>query len=163
MNDVLHIKDGQVVAMAYRLQVDGEIVDASEEGAPLEYLHGFGNIIPGLEQELEGLAVGDSKHVIVSPADGYGERDEEAYIEVPRSDFPPNLQLEEGVGLRLEGENGEPIFARIDRVDAEQVRLDFNHPLAGKELHFDVTVVGLRPATDEELAHGHPHTHGHNH
>jgi len=161
MSDVLRVGDGQVVSIAYRLQVNGEEIDASQENAPLEYLHGFGNIIPGLEREMEGMALGESKHVTVSPEDGYGERDDEAFIEVPRSEFPSNLQLEEGIALRMEGEHGEPIFARIDRVDAEQVRLDFNHPLAGKELHFDVTVVGVRPATEEELEHGHPHTHGH--
>ncbi len=161
MSDVLRVGDGQVISIAYRLQVDGEEIDASQDNAPLEYLHGFGNIIPGLEREMEGLAVGDSKHVTVSPEDGYGERDEDAFVDVPRSEFPSNLKLEEGTALRLEGEHGEPIFARIDRVDAEQVRLDFNHPLAGKELHFDVTIVGVRPATDEELEHGHPHTHGH--
>lgn len=160
MSETLRVESGRVVAMQYSLQVDGEMIDASEEGAPLEYLHGFGNIIPGLEREMEGLKIGESKHVIVKPEDGYGERDEEAFIDVPRSDFPTNLHLEEGTGLRLEGEHGEPIYARIDRLDENQVRLDFNHPLAGKELHFDVKVVGLRAATEEELEHGHPHSHG---
>lgn len=163
MSETLRVMDGLVVAMDYSLHVDGELVDASESGDPLEYLHGYGNIIPGLERELTGLAAGESRQVVVVPQDGYGDNDDTAFMEVPRSEFPADIELEAGMELQVEGEGGNSMYARITEVGAEQVRLDFNHPLAGKELHFEVKVVSLRAATDEELEHGHPHTHGHHH
>ncbi|MCL4823304.1 MAG: FKBP-type peptidyl-prolyl cis-trans isomerase, partial [Anaerolineales bacterium] len=85
------VTSGQVVSMQYTLRVDGKVVDSSEEGDPLEYLYGAANIIPGLEREMEGMAVGESRTVIVSPLDGYGEVDEEAFIEAPRSEFPDDM------------------------------------------------------------------------
>jgi FKBP-type peptidyl-prolyl cis-trans isomerase SlyD len=163
MNDILRIQDGQVVAMNYSLYVEGEMVDSSEGDEPLEYLHGYGNIVPGLERELAGLAVGENKTVVVAATDGYGERDEEAGMDVPLSAFPADAELKVGLEMQLEDEDGNPMYACIDKMDGETVHLDFNHPLAGKELHFEVTVVSLRPATESELDHGHPHTHGHHH
>ncbi len=163
MSEILRVADGQVVAIAYRLHVDGEMVDASDDGEPLEYLHGYGNIIPGLEHALAGLAMGESKNVVVSAGDGYGERDEEAGMQAPRSAFPADVELEVGLEMQLEDQAGNPMYARVAQMDDQNVYLDFNHPLAGKELHFEVTVVSLRPATEVELDHGHPHTHGHHH
>lgn len=154
------VQAGRVVSMDYTLHVDGEKIDSSEGREPLEYLHGAGNIIPGLERELSGMAVGESKEVIVSPADGYGESDPDAYIEVPRSEFPANIPLELGLELQVQDPNGNAMYARIDAITDEVVRLDFNHPLAGKELHFSVKIVGLREPTEEELDHGHVHSDG---
>ena len=162
MSEEKKVRDGHVVSMDYTLHVDGEQIDASEDGQPLEYLQGAGNIIPGLEREMTGMEIGESKKVIVSPNDGYGESDPEAYVEVPRSEFPKDIPLEIGLELQVQDPSGNPMYARIDTINDENVRLDFNHPLAGKELHFDVKVVGLREPTDEELDHGHVH-HEHDH
>ncbi len=156
------VKSGQVVSIEYTLRVDGKVIDSSVGGEPLEYLHGASNIIPGLEREIEGMAVGESKNVVVSPEDGYGEVNEEAFIEAPRSVFPPDIPLRPGVELQLTGSDGSPLYARIEGVEEDVVVLNLNHPLAGKELHFDITVVGLRDATAEELKHGHTHG-GHAH
>jgi FKBP-type peptidyl-prolyl cis-trans isomerase SlyD len=151
------VSDGQVVSMVYTLRVDGKLIDSSEGGDPLEYLHGAGNIIPGLERELEGMSVGESKTVVVAPADGYGEMNEEAFMEAPRSEFPKDMPLKPGVEMELTGPEGHPMYARVERLEGENVVLNMNHPLAGAELHFDVKVVGMRDATGEELDHGHAH------
>jgi FKBP-type peptidyl-prolyl cis-trans isomerase SlyD len=162
MSDVLKVQDGQVIAMDYILHVEGEVIDSSEDQEPLEFIQGAGNIIPGLERELTGMAIGESKKVIVAPADGYGELDTEAFIDVPRDQFPSDIPLEVDTELQVRDQDDRVQMARIDRVGADTVRLDFNHPLAGKELHFDVTIIALRAPTPEELEHGHVH-HGHDH
>jgi len=162
MSEVLKVADGQVIMMEYTLQVDGEIIDTSADHGPIEFLQGQGNIVPGLEQALYGMAVGESKDVVVAAGDGYGEMDNQAYMEVPRDQFPQDIPMDVGTQIELHNESGQPMVARIDQVGDTSVRLDFNHPLAGKELHFAVKIAGLRPATDEELDHGHVHS-GHEH
>ena len=151
------VTDGQVVSMEYSLRVDGKVIDSSAGGDPLEYLCGAGNIIPGLEREMEEMTVGESKNVVVAAEDGYGEVDEEAFIEAPRSEFPDDMPLKPGLEMELTGPEGHPMYARVESVEGETVTLNMNHPLAGKELHFEVKVVGLRAATDEEVEHGHAH------
>ena len=157
------VQDGVVVSMEYTLRVDGEIIDSSDGQEALQFLTGYGNIISGLEREMIGMKVGDSKDVIVSPADAYGEYDEEAFIDVPRSEFPKDMPVEAGLELSVRDDEGQSRYARIDSVDGDTVRLNFNHPLAGDELHFNVKVVGLREPTGEELEHGHVHQGGHHH
>ena len=157
------VQDGLVVSMDYKLTVDGEVLDSSEDAGPLQFLAGYGNIVPGLEREMAGMKIGESKDVVVAPADGYGEFDEEAFMEVPRNEFPTDLQLEEGIELNVTDEDGQNQYARVENITDESVRLDFNHPLAGAELHFTVKVVALRDPTKEELDHGHVHEEGHNH
>ena len=149
--------------MEYTLKVDGETIDASAETGPIEFLQGQGNIVPGLERELYGMSVGDSKDVVVSAQDGYGEIDGEAFMEVPRDQFPADIPLEVGTLLELLDDADQPVHARIEKVAEQTVRLDFNHPLAGKELHFSVKIAVLRPATEEELEHGHVHGEDHAH
>jgi FKBP-type peptidyl-prolyl cis-trans isomerase SlyD len=151
------VTDGQVVSMEYTLRVDGKVIDSSASGDPLEYLHGAANIIPGLEREMDGMLIGESKNVLVVAEDGYGEVDEEAFLEAPRSEFPEDMPLKPGLEMELTGPDGNPMYARVERVEGETVVLNMNHPLAGKELNFDVKVVGLRDATDEEMEHGHAH------
>ena len=163
MSDLAMVQDGQVVSIEYTLRIDDEVVDTSNEEGPLEFLQGSGNIVPGLEREMYGMQIGESKKVIVSPRDGYGEFDNGAFMDVPRADFPADIPLENGIELHVTDEDGKDTTAYIDNIGEESVRLDFNHPLAGAELHFDVKVVGLRAATTEELEHGHAHTHEHNH
>jgi FKBP-type peptidyl-prolyl cis-trans isomerase SlyD len=162
MSENLKVQDGQIVAMDYALHIDGELVDSSDGQEPLEFLQGAGNIIPGLEEALYGMAIGENKKVTVSPADGYGELDPEAFVEVPRAEFPTEIPLEIGTEIQVTDESGNPMFARIDSLSAEAVKLDFNHPLAGKTLNFDVTIIALRDATEEEMEHGHAHD-GHEH
>jgi FKBP-type peptidyl-prolyl cis-trans isomerase SlyD len=157
------VQNGVVVSMEYTLKIDGEVIDSSEGQDPLEFLTGHGNIISGLEREMIGMEVGDSKDVVVAPVDGYGEYDEEAFLEVPGSQFPKDMPVEEGLELTVRDDSGEARYARIESVEGETVRLNFNHPLAGDELHFNVKVVSLREPTDEELEHGHVHTDGHHH
>jgi FKBP-type peptidyl-prolyl cis-trans isomerase SlyD len=151
------VTSGQVVSMEYTLRVDGKVVDSSAGGDPLEYLHGAANIIPGLERELEGMSVGESKSVTVSPADGYGMVDEESFMDAPRDQFPADIPLKPGLEMELTLPDGEHAYARVDSVEDNIVHLNMNHPLAGKELHFEVKVIGLRDATEEELDHGHAH------
>jgi len=157
------VADDMVVTLEYTLTVDGEVLDSSEEQGPLPYLHGHQNIVPGLESEITGMAVGESKSVKVAPADGYGEFDAEAVLLMEPDDFPDEIPLKEGVELEMVNEEGEVILATIVDVAGNTVRLDTNHPLAGKDLHFDIKVTGVRPATAEELDHGHVHEHGHHH
>jgi FKBP-type peptidyl-prolyl cis-trans isomerase SlyD len=155
------VKNDLVVVMDYSLRVDGEVIDSSSESEPMQYLQGHQNIIPGLESEMEGMKIGESKDVVVSPAEGYGELDDEAFIEVPKNQFPEHIPVEVGTELQVENEEGQPVYARIDKIEKNIVTLNFNHPLAGKELNFTVTVLALREPNAEELAHGHVHQHGH--
>lgn len=149
--------------MEYSLQVDGEEIDSSKGQDPLQFLVGHGNIISGLERELMGMKVGETKDVVVQPADGYGEYDEEAYMDVPRGQFPQDMSVEDGLELSVRDDQGQARYARIDSIEGDTVTLNFNHPLAGDELHFNVKVVELREPTSEELEHGHVHADGHHH
>ena len=153
------VTDGQVVSLAYTLRLDdGEEIDAAGADEPLVYLHGGGNIIPGLERELAGLPIGAEKSVRVLAKDAYGEMDPDAYEEVPLDFFPPEMDLEEGMSLSLfDQSTGQHIDAYLAEISDEGAVLDLNHPLAGEDLNFDVKIVGLRPATSDELAHGHAH------
>jgi FKBP-type peptidyl-prolyl cis-trans isomerase SlyD len=157
-NSTLMVADGVVVSLDYILRLDdGEIFDASD-GSPLEYLHGYAQIVPGLEKELTGLAIGDEKDVVVAAAEAYGDIDEEAFQTVDRDVFPDEVELELGMPLRMrDAQTGEPFDAVIVELGENGVLLDFNHPLAGEELHFRIKIVDLRNATSEELEHGHAH------
>ncbi len=160
MDKSLTVQDDMVVSMDYSLQVEGELVDSSEGQEPLDFIQGRGAIVAGLERELYGMQIGEGKEVVVSARDGYGEVDEKAYMDVPRDQFPANIPLETGTLLELRDQSGHPVHARIDEAGERTIRLDFNHPLAGKELHFSVKIAGLRAATAEELDHGHVHEEG---
>jgi len=157
------VENGRVVSMEYTLRVDGEVLDSSKEAGPLQFLAGHDNIVPGLEREMLGMRVGDSKDVVVSPAEGYGEFDEEAFMDVPRREFPKEVKIEAGVELHITDEDDNLQMAFVDSFTDDTVRLDFNHPLAGAELHFSVKVIALRDPTTEELDHGHVHETGHHH
>jgi FKBP-type peptidyl-prolyl cis-trans isomerase SlyD len=157
------VQDGVVVSMEYTLHVDGELLDSSDGQGPLQFLVGYGNVISGLENEMMGMKIGDSKDVIVQPADGYGEFDEEAFMDVPRGQFPKDMNLEVGAELTVRDNEDHARFALVDSIEGETVTLNFNHPLAGDELHFHVKVVALREPNDEELEHGHVHEAGHHH
>jgi FKBP-type peptidyl-prolyl cis-trans isomerase SlyD len=154
----MKIDKGSVVGIDYRLHLgDGEVVDASDPGEPLTYLHGGGQIVPGLEDALTGLEVGASRQVVVPPADGYGEHDPRGVQEVPRGAFPADFSPQAGMQLTAEGPGGEVVPFAVKEVRPESILIDLNHPLAGKTLHFDVTVREVRQATEDEVAHGHAH------
>ena len=161
----MKITKDSVVSVDYRLHLgDGEVVDESEPGEPLVYLHGHGETVPGLENALEGKAAGDKLQVKVSPAEGYGEYDPEGVEEVPREDFPADLELQAGGIVSATDDEGDEVDFLVKEVRDKTVLVDFNHPLAGKTLHFDVTVREVRAATREELTHGHVHgAGGHDH
>jgi FKBP-type peptidyl-prolyl cis-trans isomerase SlyD len=166
MNDEMKkVDDEMVVSLEYVLRSDeGEEISRSEADEPLEYIHGQNQIIPGLEGSLYGMGVGDEKDVTVAPEKGYGERRAEEVVEVERDSFPPSFEFEEGRPVSVKDQqSGQTFRATILDVNPETVTLDFNHPLAGETLHFNVKVVGLRPATDEEISHGHVHNDDHEH
>jgi len=156
---------GKVVTIHYTLtDDDGDVLDSSRDGDPLDYLHGHGGIVPGLEQGLEGKAAGTAVKITVSPKDGYGEPTGPGPRTVPRDAFPDDVELEPGMQFFAPGPNGKRMPIWITDVKPDGVEIDINHPLAGATLHFDVEVVGVRDATKDELAHGHPHgPDGHHH
>ena len=164
-NQSLVVADDMVVQLDYTLTLsNGEIYDSSDETGHVEYIQGQGLIISGLEEALYGMAVGDEKDVVVPPDVGYGEYDPEAVQTLPRDVFPAEMELEPGMPIDLYDEDAdEEIEAFIAEVDDDGVVVDFNHPLAGETLNFHVKVVGLRPATEEEMDHGHVHDDGHEH
>lgn len=151
-----------VVSIDYTLTApDGEVLDSSSGGEPLAYLHGTGALVPGLEAALEGKGVGEPFDVVLTPAEGYGERDEGLVQTLERSELPPDIELELGLQLLARGPEGERILTVVG-LEGTSVALDANHPLAGIALHFVGAVRELRAPTEEELAHGHVHgPHGH--
>lgn len=159
----MQIANNKVVSIHYKLTNDaGDILDSSEGQEPLAYLHGLGNIIPGLENALSGRALGDKFSVTVAPADGYGERDNEMVQSVPRSAFQGVDQILPGTQFQAQSPEGMQLVTVID-VDGDEVILDGNHPMAGITLTFDVEVTEIRDATAEELEHGHVHGPGGHH
>lgn len=146
----MKIAENMFVAIDYCLTLDsGEEVDRSEEGEPLGFIFGKGQIIPGLEKELLGMTAGDAAKVTVEPGEGYGEVREEMRQEIHRSQFPPDADIQLGV-FQAHGPNG-PIVFEIVNIQDDMVTADFNHPLAGKRLHFEIKVTEVREATPEEL------------
>jgi FKBP-type peptidyl-prolyl cis-trans isomerase SlyD len=152
------IKQHKVVSIHYKV-VDAsseEEIDSTENGDPMTYLHGASNIIPGLEQALEGKVVGDQLEVTVEAAEAYGEYSEDRIQQVPIEAFEEMEKLEPGMVVTAQTEGGK-VNLVVTEVDETRVTVDANHPLAGKSLKFDVKVEEIRDASEEELAHGHVH------
>lgn len=161
----MKITHQSVVSMDYTLKnKDGAVIDTSEGKTPLVFMYGSNQIISGLERELESLQSGDSKDVVVDPADAYGVRRDDLLDKVSITQFPDPEQVKVGAQFNAGTSQGERVCTVID-VAAEDVTLDFNHPLAGETLYFQVKIVDVREATADELAHGHVHSpncqHGH--
>jgi FKBP-type peptidyl-prolyl cis-trans isomerase SlyD len=135
---------------------EGTVLDSSQDTGPLSYLHGGGNIITGLEKALEGKNEGDSFKVTVPAAEAYGVRDESLVVNVPRDRFQGVTEIEPGMQFEAETAEGSRLVT-VTKVTTDMVTVDANHTLAGMDLSFDVSVVAVRSATDEELEHGHPH------
>lgn len=154
----MKIDKDHVVLLHYTLTNNqGETLDSSSGGEPLAYLHGGQGIIPGLERELHGKAVGDKFVAVIQPADAYGEINEVLVDEVSREMFGEIDQIEVGMQFQAGDPNGNTRVVTVKAVGEETVTVDANHPLAGQVLHFDVSVEEIRSATQEEIEHGHPH------
>ena len=143
-----------VVAIDYTLKDDqGTVIDSSSEGQPLQYVHGVGGLIPGLEKELEGKGAGDALQVRVDPENGYGERVEGMVQMVPRAQLPTEVEITVGMQFQAQSEAGVHIVT-VTAVEGDNVQLDANHPLAGVHLNFDVKVTEVREATPAEIEQG---------
>ncbi|MDA0152862.1 peptidylprolyl isomerase [Vibrio sp. Makdt] len=165
----MKIEKNVVVSVAYQVKLeDGVVVDQSTAEAPLDYLHGHNNLITGLEKELEGKVAGDKFSATVTPEDAYGEHNDALVQRVPADVFQGVEQIEVGMRFLADTDQG-PIPVEVTEVDGDEVVVDGNHMLAGQTLTFDVEVVAVREATEEEVQHGHVHqaggcgSHGHDH
>jgi FKBP-type peptidyl-prolyl cis-trans isomerase SlyD len=148
------ITKDSVVEIEYTLtDSQNEVIDSSEGSGPLEYLHGHENIIPGLEKELEGKSAGATFKTTVAPLEAYGERQEELVVQVNRSQFPSDVELTEGMQFEAGSPDGSRVVT-VTAIDGDSITVDANHPLAGETLHFDVKVVSVRAATEEEIQSG---------
>ena len=158
------ISEHKVVSIHYKVAdaASAEVFDSSEGGDPMIYLHGAQNIIPGLEQALEGKAVGDEFVVTVESADAYGDYSEDRIQQVPIEAFEQMEKIEPGMVVSAQSDEGQ-ITLMVTEVDETTVTVDANHPLAGKSLTFDVKVEAIRDASEEEIEHGHVHGAGGHH
>ena len=152
------IAANSVVVFHYTLtNKAGEVLDTSREGEPLPYLHGANNIVQGLEQAMAGKAAGDTFKVSVPPNLGYGPYMDEMVQQVPREMFSGIENLEVGMQFNAEGQSGQQHVVTITAIDGDQITVDGNHDLAGEVLNFDVEIIEVRAASEEEIAHGHVH------
>ena len=155
----MQIGKDSVVSINYTLKDDsGEVLDTSDGREPLDYIHGSGQIIPGLENALEGKSKGEELAVVIEPENGYGTRDESLVHEVPKSEFEVPDEIEVGMQFRV-GDEGGTLIMVVAGVGDEVVTLDGNHPLAGVTLSFDVSIADVREATEEEIK-ASQHVHG---
>jgi len=156
----MQVAEKKAVTIHYTLtNKAGDVVDSSRDGEPLPYIHGIGALVPGLESELEGKSAGDNVAVTVQPEEGYGHKVPELIQSVAREVFQFDGDIEVGMRFQAETDHGIELVEVIS-VDDETVTVDANHPLAGETLNFDVDVVEVRDATDEEVEHGHIHSEG---
>lgn len=161
----MNITKDSVALFHYTLTNDkGEVLDSSSGSDPLAYLHGGGNIIPGLEKALEGKAAGNKLKVTVPPEEAYGVLDPSLIQQVPRRAFQGVAKIEPGMSFTTQDNHGQPMRVVVTKVLGDMVTIDGNHALAGETLTFDVEITEVRAATQEELDHGHVHgTGGHHH
>ena len=145
------IENNKVVAIDYVLKnKDGEIIDDSKNAGPLEYLHGHGDSIVGLEKALLGKSEGDKVSAVIESAEAYGEIDSKLIVDVPKDGFPEEITVE--VGMQFQTESGH--IVTVKKINEQTVTVDANHFLAGETLYFDVTIVSVRDATQEEIEKG---------
>ena len=157
-NTPLSIEPGKVVFFHYTLtDAAGNVIDSSEGSEAMPYLHGADNIVPGLERQMLGRKVGDRFTAVVPPEEGYGVPEGPGPQAVSRDVFPEDAELEEGMQFHAEDDDGETFPLWIVSIEGDTIIVDANHPLAGVTLHFAVEVVDIRDASEEEIAHGHPH------
>ncbi len=158
------IGSGKVVGMAYSLKNDaGEILDQASHAEPFLYIHGASQIVPGLEEALEGLKIGEKKNVSVDPDAGYGPVIPGLQMTVKKSQFPDVSEISVGMQFQAQSPEGHGMVFTIVELKDDDVTIDGNHPLAGQTLHFAVEILSMRKATDEEMSHGHVHGEGGHH
>jgi FKBP-type peptidyl-prolyl cis-trans isomerase SlyD len=160
----MQVDNDKVVSFHFTLTDDqGGVIESTHSQAPMAYLHGRGNLIPGLEQALAGKGPGDTFDITLRPEDAYGEHDSGLVQRINRDEFPPDAGIAVGSEFQVEDEKGLSLVT-ITEIDEDDVTIDGNHPLAGETISFKVQVVEIREATDEELTHGHVHgPEGHHH
>lgn len=158
------VEQDSVVSVMYTgtFPESGEVFDTNVNQQPLVFLVGHGNMIEGFEQEMLGAAMGEVREFTLTPERAYGSRDDANVQSIPRSQFPEGMELEVGMVLGAQSDQGPMQFTVVD-VNDEIVIVDLNHQMAGHTLHFSVEVVEIREATSDELAHGHAHGPGHHH
>ena len=160
----LLIGENSVVSVNYKLTDDaGKVLDSSDGSKPMVYLHGAGNIVPGLEKALVGKGEGDSLKVRVEPAEAYGEVIPNGVKTIERSAFEGVDVVEAGMAFEAQAPDGSAQHIVVTKVEGDNVTIDINHPLAGVALNFDIKIISVRDATKEELDHGHTHEDGHSH
>lgn len=157
----MKIEEFKAVILNYIVKDEsGEVIDSSDVDGPINYIHGTEDLIPGLETALEGKEEGDKLTVMVPQSEAYGPHDERLVDAVPLANFEGVSDISPGMSFQTEMEDGSPMLVRVISVENGLVEVDGNHPLAGKDLNFDVEVVTVRDASSEELEHGHVHTPG---
>ena len=156
----MQITNNAVVAIHYTLKNNkGDVIDSSRNSDPLNYLHGHGNIVPGLEKALKGKSKGETLAVIVPPEEGYGLRLNDQVQQIPRDQFEANADIQPGMQFQAQSPEGVMVVT-VTNVDDQHVTVDGNHPLAGEILNFDIEVMEVREASKEEISHGHVHGKG---
>lgn len=159
----MELTKDMVVTINYHLKDDdGNTIDQSSDGS-FTYLHGAKNIIPGLENALEGKKAGDELSLTIEPAEAYGEKNLENIQRVPRNMFPPDIDIKPGMQFNAQSGDGQPLAVVVTAVEDDAIIVDGNHPLAGMTLHFEIEVINVREASEEELQHGHVHAPGDEH
>lgn len=160
----LMIGKNNVVSIHYTLKDGaGDVLDSSDGKQPMQYLHGANNLIPGLENELQGKSSGAKFETTIPPEQAYGERNEEFVQTIKKDVFQGVESVEPGMTFVAKGEGDAERQVRVTEVEGEDVTIDANHPMAGMTLHFDVEVLGVREGTEQELEHGHVHPEGADH
>lgn len=148
----MRVKQGRVVLLDYMVRVgNGRVVETSAGKAPIEYLHGAGQILPALERALEGLKEGEQAAFSIAASDAYGERKDDNVVSLPRTLFPAEVKLEKGLCLYARASGGQSYPITVKEVKHDMVVVDLNHPLAGERLFFEVNIRGVRPAGNQEI------------
>jgi FKBP-type peptidyl-prolyl cis-trans isomerase SlyD len=161
---MMPILSNKVITFNYKLKDDqGNLLDSTDKGGPLSFITGNQQIIPGLENALSSMIIGSKKNVKLAAADAYGEYDENAIQRVKRSLFPEEAELEIGRTYFGHSPGGQHLQFVITEIENDDITVNFNHPLAGKDLEFDVELLDVRDATPEEISHGHVHGAGGHH
>ncbi len=164
----MNVSKNKVVSISYELKVDGDLIDAAQADNPLVFLYGHGQLLPLFEDNIKDLAEGDSFEFMIPSKDGYGEVNDQAIVELPKEIFVIDGELQEdllviGNRLPMRDSEGNALDGTVVEVTDNSVVMDFNHPLAGKDLFFTGKVENIREATAEEISHGHVHGMGHGH
>lgn len=158
------VAKNKVVALAFELfDTEKNLIDSATRKEPMPYIHGVGQLLPVVEQALEGKSENFSTNITVSADNAYGPYMDELVVELPRAHFPKDVDIQIGMCFNTTGPNGEPIIVEVKQVDAQKVSVDGNHPLAGMDLEYKLEIVGIRDASKEELDHGHVHGAGGHH